>query len=101
MTGCAAGPESITIDLRDGARPVPPLSCNDTGPWRWTSGSFALRECPGMTSSMPHLVADFSGQDVAEQMPGLAVELHQLHLLDRKEIIRRGVDLDTRQHHVA
>jgi len=33
-------------------------------------------------------VADLVVDDVAEQLPGLAVELHQLHLFDRKVIIR-------------
>jgi hypothetical protein len=34
------------------------------------------------------LVPDLAVDDVAEQAPGLAVELHQLHLFDRKVIIR-------------
>jgi len=46
-------------------------------------------------------VADLAVDDVAEQPPGLAVELHQLHLFDRKVIIRASVGLDARQHHVG
>src|SRR4029079_7388270 len=36
------------------------------------------------------VVADLAGDDIAEQFPGLAVELHQLHLLDGKIIVRRS-----------
>jgi hypothetical protein len=32
-------------------------------------------------------VADLTGDDVAEQLPGLPVEAHQLHLLDREIIV--------------
>src|SRR6202158_546430 len=46
--------------------------------------------------SMSHL----AGDDIAEQLPAFAIELHQLHLLDRKEIVRAGVDLDPRQQHI-
>src|SRR3979409_2216470 len=52
-------------------------------------------------SSMARRVADLAGDDVAEQFPGLAVELHELHLLDREIVIRRGVDLDAGQHQVG
>src|SRR6185312_15135010 len=38
-------------------------------------------------------------QHVAEELPGLAVELGELLLLDRVVIGRAGVDLDTRQQH--
>src|SRR5262249_8982584 len=60
-----------------------------------------IAEYTPLQRSVPDVVADFAGDDVAEQMPRLAVELHQLHLLDRKEVVRTGVDLDARQHHVA
>src|SRR5882724_12804944 len=43
------------------------------------------------------LAADVTADDIAEQHPALALELHQLQLADRGEIGRRGVDLDTRQ----
>ena len=33
------------------------------------------------------LVPDFAGDDVTEQLPRLAVELHQLHLFDREEVV--------------
>src|SRR4051794_6327126 len=36
---------------------------------------------------------------VAHQLPALAVELLELHLLDREEIGRAGIDLDARQQH--
>ncbi|MBR1247847.1 hypothetical protein JQ609_12970 [Bradyrhizobium sp. AUGA SZCCT0169] len=36
---------------------------------------------------MPNLTRD----DIAEQLPAYAVELHQLHLLDRKEVVRQSV----------
>jgi hypothetical protein len=35
-------------------------------------------------------VADLAVDDVAEQPPRLAIELHQLHLFDREEVIRAG-----------
>src|SRR3954462_11492381 len=46
-------------------------------------------------------VADLAVDDVAEQSPRLAIELHQLHLLDREEIIRAGIHLDPGQHHLG
>src|SRR5258708_12660002 len=42
--------------------------------------------------------ADIGADDVAEQVPLLAVEFHQLKLADRREIIRAGVDLDAAHH---
>ena len=47
------------------------------------------------------LVADLAGDHVAEQLPGLAVEPHQLHLLDREVVVGAGVDLDAGQHQVG
>jgi murein DD-endopeptidase MepM/ murein hydrolase activator NlpD len=47
------------------------------------------------------LVPDLTVDHLAEQLPGCAVELHQLHLFDRKEIVSAGVGLDARQHHVG
>src|SRR5487761_2310857 len=41
--------------------------------------------------------ADVAADDVAEQHPSLALELHQLKLADRGEIGWRGVDLDAGQ----
>ena len=41
------------------------------------------------TCSAVRLVPDLAGDDVAEQLPALAVELHQLHLLDREKVSRR------------
>src|ERR1700730_17335168 len=41
--------------------------------------------------------ADIGADDLAEQVPLLAVEFHQLKLADRREIIRTGVDLDAGQ----
>ena len=35
--------------------------------------------------------------NLAEQLPALALELHQLQLRDRRKVGRRGVDLDARQ----
>jgi hypothetical protein len=34
------------------------------------------------------LVPDFTGDDVAEQLPAHAVEPHQLHLLNREIVVR-------------
>src|SRR3981189_33525 len=42
---------------------------------------------------------DVGADDVAEQLPLVALELHQLQLADRSEIVRAGVDLDARQQH--
>jgi hypothetical protein len=33
------------------------------------------------------VVPDLAGDDVAQHLPGLAVELHQLHLLDPEEVV--------------
>src|SRR5262245_38444035 len=43
--------------------------------------------------------ADVAGDHRTEQHPSLAVEASHLHLLDRIEIGRAGVDLDPRQQH--
>src|SRR5215813_7824464 len=40
-----------------------------------------------------------AAQHIAEQLPGLAREALQLHLLDRCEAVGRRVDLDARQQH--
>ena len=40
-----------------------------------------------------------AAQHVAEQLPGLPVEALQLHLLDRREVVRRRIELDARQQH--
>ncbi len=40
-------------------------------------------------------VPDLAIDDLAEQFPRFPVEAHQLHLLDRKEVVRAGVDLDS------
>ena len=49
----------------------------------------------------PRGACDFGSahQQVAEQLPALAVEFCELHLPDRAEIGRRRVDLHARQHH--
>ena len=46
-------------------------------------------------------MSDLAGNDIAEQLPAFAVEFHQLHLLDRKEVVRAGADLDAGQQHFA
>src|SRR5262245_39663557 len=43
------------------------------------------------------LAADVAVHDLAEQLPGFALELLQLDLRDRSEVGRAGVDLDARQ----
>src|SRR3977135_1571329 len=43
------------------------------------------------------LAPDIAADDVAEQVPFLALELHQLKLADRGEIGRAGVDHDAGQ----
>src|SRR6185437_9756831 len=43
--------------------------------------------------------ASSASEDLADQDPGLAVELLELHLLDREEIGWAGVDGDPRQQH--
>src|SRR5262249_10338296 len=60
-----------------------------------------VRLSSGEVTLMRRVVADLAGDDIAEQAPGLAVELHELHLLDREEVIRAGVDLDSGQHHLG
>src|ERR1700676_4409721 len=40
---------------------------------------------------------DVAADHVAEQLPLLALELHQLKLVDRGEIGRRGIDHDARE----
>ncbi len=35
-----------------------------------------------------------SASDLAETLPLLAIETHELHLLDRHMVIRRGIDLN-------
>src|SRR5882724_13425462 len=65
------------------------------------SAATMLFDIPILIASMARRVADLAGDDVAKQFPGLAVELHEPHLLDRKIVVRRGVDLDARQHQVG
>src|SRR2546421_2392303 len=38
-------------------------------------------------------------EDFAETFPLLAIESHELHLLDWHMVVRRGIDLDARQKH--
>src|SRR5215472_13417824 len=45
--------------------------------------------------------ADVAGNDVAEQLPLLALEPHQLKLADRSEIGGPGVDVDPGQQHLG
>src|SRR5262245_12605358 len=40
-------------------------------------------------------------EDLAEKLPGLAVEARHLHLLDRREVRRAGVDADAGQRRVG
>src|SRR5258706_14931558 len=47
------------------------------------------------------LVSDLAADDVTEQLPALAVEFHQLYLLNREKVISAGVELDAGQHHVG
>src|ERR1700712_3175718 len=42
-------------------------------------------------------VAEFAADDVAEQLPAVALELHQLQLFDRLEIVGTGGQRDARQ----
>src|ERR1700744_2656605 len=50
---------------------------------------------------IPKLIAQIAGDDLAEQVPLLALEAHHLELADRREVGRRGVDLDARQQRVG
>src|SRR5262245_149671 len=50
---------------------------------------------PAGAGPLPALPA----QHLAEQHPALAVEAGELHLLDRIEVRRTGVELDARQQH--
>ena len=43
------------------------------------------------------LLADLATDDIAEQFPSLALEFPELHLLDRGEVSRAGVDRDAGQ----
>jgi hypothetical protein len=52
--------------------------------WR-TSERLRSEHAPGKSIGLTPLMPDFAGDDIAEQLPALAVELHQLHLLDRKK----------------
>src|SRR3954453_2021934 len=47
------------------------------------------------------LAADVGADHVSEQLPLLALELLELKLADRREIGRRGVDLDARQQRLG
>src|SRR5437762_800579 len=38
-------------------------------------------------------------QDLPETLPLLAIEAHELHLLDRRMVVRCGIDLDAGQEH--
>ena len=52
-----------------------------------------------MPADAASALAARSRNHLAKQLPGLAVELHQLHLLDRREVVRSGRDGDARQQH--
>src|ERR1700736_2488804 len=60
---------------------------------RWRA---ALRPGHDRTSA-----ADVAADDIAEQHPALALELHQLKLADRGEVGRRSVDADAGQQHLG
>src|ERR1019366_3977446 len=64
-------------------------------------GSAAQREGRCTASGTPgvliQLAADVAADDIAEQLPPLALEALQLKLADRGEDGRRGVDLDAGQ----
>lgn len=49
------------------------------------------------SSESARSAADLAGDDVTEQLPLLALEAHELQLVDRGEIGRRGVDRDAGQ----
>src|SRR6478736_5173675 len=52
-------------------------------------------------SIIPGYARERAFDDVADRLPGIAVELHQAQLLDGTEIRRPGVDGDARQRHRA
>jgi len=52
-------------------------------------------EIPGRRFPTPRNdQGQFPGLQLAKPLPGLAIETHELHLLNRHVIGRRGVDLD-------
>src|SRR6266403_5386627 len=54
-----------------------------------------LREGPGADQSDGETLApDVAADDVAEALPGLALEFHELHRGDRREVSGAGIDLD-------
>jgi hypothetical protein len=47
------------------------------------------------------VLAKIVGEDVAESLPSLAVECHELHLFDRKKVRWACIDFDAGQQHLA
>ena len=109
-SGCAAATAASKIARKRGRRSV--MVCNG----RWLAGwglvihPIAAKENPrGLPAGAlvarkwagqvfeSQLAADVAAHDLAEQLPGFALELLQLDLRDRREVGRRGVDLDARQ----
>src|SRR4051794_11133869 len=67
----------------------------------WMAGSSPGHD--GESSPSPHLIVirprrERALDHVADRLPGIAVELHQPHLLDRMEVGRPGVDRNARKH---
>src|SRR5271169_966436 len=52
---------------------------------------------PSKAGAERNLASDFAAKHRPEQLPGLALESSELHLLDRSEIDRAGVDRDAGQ----
>src|SRR5258706_16326205 len=74
------------------------LSCIAFSPW-----SIVVLQKKARAEARAFTLAQEKGllaHDLAEALPFLAVEARQLHRLDRREIVARGVDVDAGQHRV-
>jgi len=57
--------------------------------------------CLAVSPLVIGMLDSIAGDNVAEPLPSLAVEFHELHLFDRKKVVWTRIDLDAGQQHVA
>src|ERR1035437_4243112 len=88
---CAGGTGAASLVVRPDQRVVRPLTIRPAKP---TGTHFADRALAGRPGNLS--AANVAVDDLAEQVPLLALEFHQLKLGDRGEVGSTGGDLDAR-----
>src|SRR3569833_895240 len=105
-SGCAAATAASKISRNSGRRSVigPRSGSNASAGYPFSQNiNKPPRALPAGASRIVGRMSagDVRGDHVAEQLPALTLEAHQLKLADRREIGRRGIDGDARQQHLG